>query len=235
MCEDCCPSEVIEDCELNKNCKTYEKAKDFINILARIANFTTKGTHGAFMFFSSPAAMYNRKGILKLDQNKILIEFSDQLETINFTELVNETIQGIIEKTYVYDNKTVSLCKIGGTQIINALNDSLTKMFNNSKGMREDAEKVAVLITDGIDTDSKGHDINKKHVEYNMTSQKYLEMAENFKQRKIKILAIGVGAVNDEFLKTLVQSPEHFITVKTFDNLVDNLTELIGSIICKGM
>ena len=205
-------------CQEQKKCNSYENGKAFINILARIANFTTNGSHGAFMLFCDPEMMKEKNSILGLDSSRNIIEFSDQLDTETYTKVVNNTIQRII------DNR--GACRIGDTKILNALDDSLTKMFQNSKGMREDAAKVAVLITDGKEASVIGD---------KPTLQDYKDMAENFKQRKIKVLAIGVGDVNDEFLKTIVQSPEHFINVDTFDNLVDNLTDLIGAMICKGM
>ena len=202
---------------MNKTqCNSYLKGKDFVNILARIANFTTNGSHGAFMLFSDPETTKKRNEALGLDSRKNLIEFSEKFDTNKFTKVVNDTIQGIIE-----DN---TLCKDGLTQIHMALVDSLSNMFQKSKGMREYAEQVAVLITDGEET---GDD--------DPTLQNYIETAERFKQRKIKVLAIGVGNVNDEFLNILVQSPQHFFKVDTFDNLVDNLTDMIGAIICKGM
>ena len=213
-----CPDE----CKFQNICESYDNARAFITILARIANFTTNGSHGAIMLFSGPKTMEERNSALQLDGSKNLIEFSDQFDTNNFTKRVNDTIQGIID---LFD-----LCNRGSTQILNALDDSLSKMFQNSKGMRENAEKVAVLITDGKETCSSGPGPCKTP-----TLQDYKEIAERFKQRKIKVLAIGVGDVDDEFLKTLVQSPEHFINVKTFDILLNNLTDLIGAIICKGM
>ena len=121
---------------------------------------------------------------------------------------------------------------MGTTDIIRALTGSLTLMFQSSSGMREYVEQVAILITDGQDTDDKGYSIKEGHDEYPRLLENYVEMAETFKQRKIKILAIGVGDVGEKTLNTLVQSPEHFIKVDTFADLLDNLTELIGSIMC---
>lgn len=208
-------------------CPEYPKAREFINILARIANFTTNGSHGAMMLFSDPATMQsiiNCCPIIGLDNSRNLIEFSDQLDTNSYTKVVNDTIQAILDTDYA--------CSHGATMILNALNDSLTKMFQKSNGMREDTEKVAVLITDGRDTTDRGDLISPDNPEL---LQNYTRIAENFKQRKIKIIVIGVGWVNEKTLKILVQSPEHLIKVDTFDNLVENLTDLIGAIICKGM
>ena len=210
-----------------KPCNNYEKGKDLINILARIANFTTNGTHGALMLFSDPKNMEIKNSILQLDSSRNLIEFSDLYDTKTYTKMVNKTIQGIL------DNKKA--CDIGSTKIIKALDDSLNKMFQNSKGMREYVEQVAVLITDGRDAGEDTNEVTEGHPEYLSYRQKYTEMAENFKQRKIKVVAIGVGEVNDEFLNILVQSPQYFIKADTFDILLNNLTDLIGDIICKGM
>ena len=219
-------------------------------MLSKIANFTMNGTHGAFMLFNAFKGM--KEEFQPVGPNPdtwiwdgVEVEFSDQIDLEHYQRTVNETIQNIYDQrpdpcfppdsTFECCTGYVDFCCTGRTDIIRALNGALTMMFQNSSGMREDAEQVAVLVTDGIDTNDNGDPITEENEDYPKLIQKYVEMAEKFKERKIKILAIGVGDVSEETLNILVQSPEHFIKVDTFDNLVDNLTDLIGAIICKGM
>ena len=175
------------------------------------------------------------------------VEFSDQTDLEHYQRTVNETIQNIYGQRPDpcrtpdpnHDECCVGLdyvnfCCQGYTNITRALNGALTMMFQNSSGMREDAEQVAILITDGVDY-KRGGPIDEEHPEYPQLKKRYIEIGEKFKERKIKILAIGVGDVGEETLNILVQSPDHFFKVDTFDTLVDNLTNLIGAIICKGM
>ena len=136
------------------------------------------------------------------------VEFSDQLDLDSYAEAINRTI----EKGPL----------AGGTKIINALVISLNRMFQTSSGMREDALQVAVLITDGTDNNPT----NKNE---------YIEIGQVFKKRQIKMLVVGVAATDDEDLKQLVQSPEHFFKADKFEDLIGNVTEVIGALICKGI
>ena len=167
------------------------------------------------------------------------IEFSDQIDLEHYQRTINETILNIYNRRprscdppakfpcCPKDPPNSMYCCQGRTDIIRALTGSLTLMLQSSSGMWEYVEQVAILITDGQDTDDKGYSIKEGHDEYPRLLENYVEMAETFKQRKIKILAIGVGDVGEKTLNTLVQSPEHFIKVDTFADLLNNLTELI--------
>ena len=168
------------------------------------------------------------------------VEFSDQNDLENYQRTINKTIQNLINQgpqscrlpDAVYDRCCAGrrdFCCGSATNITRALNTSLNMMFQNSSGMREDAEQVAVLITDGIDTTWPECSTEE------CLEKKYDELAKIFKERKIKILAIGVGAVSKKNLVRLVQSPEHFFLVESFDGLTENVTQLIGAIICKGI
>ena len=232
-------------------CTEYPKAREFINKLSNIANFTKNGTHGAFMLFQAFKGMKEEfQPDITTDPDSwiwdgVEVEFSDQIDLEHYQRTVNETIQNIYgqrpdpcfppNSTFACCSGYIDFCCTGRTDIIRALNGALSMMFQNSSGMREDAEQVATLITDGIDTDEEGEPIIEGHKEYPELIQNYVEMAEKFKEKKIKILAIGVGDVSEETLNILVQSPENFIKVDTFDNLIENLTDRIGAIICKGM
>ena len=214
-------------------CPNYPKARQFINVLSDIANFTKNGTHGAFMLFNAWKGMKEEFHPEKIEEG-VEIEFSEQLDLKQYQRTVGATIQNIY-------NQRPSSCTPGVcppcserypccsyfTDIVRALNTSLNMMFQSSSGMREDAEQVAVLITDGNDTDFL-------HPDEQELEKKYIELAQEFKERKIKILAIGVGDVSKKNLLLLVQSPEHFFQVESFDGLEDNVTQLIGAIICEG-
>ena len=98
-------------------------------------------------------------------------------------------------------------------------------MFQTNSGMRQDAVQVAVLITDGIDF---GRTVENPLSSYEATG--YI-----FNERKIRLLVVGVGDVDQEKLLKLVQSPEYFFKAEKFDELLDNVTEIIGALICEGI
>ena len=186
------------------------KAHKFIKDLANIANFKRNGGHGAFMIFS--------KNMPPEEMDKI--RFSEQQDLDNYLETIDSIID-VVNKTDCYDGS------YGATDIINALDVSLARMFQSSSGMREDAEQVAVLITDGQDSSYGG-----KIIPEGVLTPKYVEIAQRFKDRKIKILAIGVGDVSDTNLRRLVQSPQHFFKVEKFADLVGSVTKEVASVIC---
>ena len=173
------------------------QANKFINELIKIANFSQNGSHGALLRFSDERLS---------NEDMLEVKFSDQLDLNSYAEAINRTIE--------------KGSGPGGTNIINALDVSLDRIFQTSSGMREDAIKVAVLITDGDDGKS---------------GREYTERKELFKNRKIKILAVGLADTDDENLKELVQSSEHFFKADTFEDLIGNVTEVIGALICEGI
>ena len=179
--------------------ETYnEKAVEFINELIKIASFTQYGSHGALVRF----------GDENLPNDDMLeIKFSDQLDSNGFAEALNSSL---------------AKGNGGGTDIINALDVSLDRMFQTSSGMREDAVKVAVLITDG-----------KDYIDDN--ENEYTERGQLFKSRKIKLLVVGVADTDSKDLKQLVQSSEDFFQADKFEDLIGNVTEVIGALICKGI
>ena len=236
-------------------CTQYPKAKEFINKLSKIANFTLNGTHGAFMLFNAWKGMkMNDEKCMDVkfrpdNDEGIEIEFSDTTDLEHYQRTVNETIQNIYKRRHLepcepganeeccpfFVKDDCDYCCIGGTNIIKALNTSLNMMFQSSSGMRKDAEQVAVLITDGQDTGEPcdtDEDCDKFRQDL---EKKYDELAKIFKVKKIKILAIGVGKIDKDNLLRLVQSPEHFFPVESFDGLTEKVTQLIGAIICKGI
>ena len=173
------------------------QASKFINELIKIANFAQNGSHGALLRFSDERLS---------NEDMLEVEFSDQLDLNSYAEAINRTIEKGPGP--------------GGTNIINALDVSLDRIFQTSSGMREDVIQVAVLITDGDD---------------GKCGKEYTERKELFKNRNIKILAVGVGETDDENLKELVQSSEHFFKADKFEDLIGNVTEVIGALICEGI
>ena len=185
------------------------KADKFIKDLANIANIKRDGSHGAFMIFS--------RNMPPEEMDKI--RFSEQQDLDNYLENIDSVIDDV-NQTDCYNGR------YGMTDIIDALDVSLARMFQRSSGMREDAEQVAVLITDGRDT-KYGRSIPEGQL-----TPKYIELAQRFKDRNIKIFAIGVGDVSDTNLRRLVQSPQHYFHVETFDELVGNVTKEIATFVC---
>ena len=101
----------------------------------------------------------------------------------------------------------------GGTNIIDALNRGLDEMFVTSNGMRKDNEKTAIIITDGKDS----NDISM-----------YKEVAAKYQDRNIKLLVVGVGAIDREKLKALVGDQMDFFVAENFDQLQKTLVKEIA-------
>ena len=111
----------------------------------------------------------------------------------------------------------------GGTNIIKALNKGLDVMFQTKNGMREKSEKIAVLITDGRDKLP------------NITS--YQQVAERYRQRKIKLLVVGVGPVDTSKLKELVHDEKDFFIARNFTQLLKTVVKDVAEYVqgaCKG-
>ena len=97
----------------------------------------------------------------------------------------------------------------GGTNIINALNKGLEEMFQTKNGMRDESEKIAVLMTDGKD---KRKDIST-----------YKEVGKKYQERNIKLLIIGVGDVDRDLLKELVRDEKDLFVAENFDQLLNTV------------
>ena len=179
--------------------KRMVEARKFISEFIKIANFTQNGSHGALTIFSSKS-VFEPHEMLK-------IKFSEQLDVDDYLEAVDRITQADEDKNR-------------GTNIIYALDVSLSKMFQTNSGMRQDAIQVAVLITDGDDR---------------APESAYEERAKMFNERKIRVLVVAVGDVAREVLSKLVESPEHFFKAEKFEDLLDNVTEIIGALICEGI
>lgn len=113
----------------------------------------------------------------------------------------------------------------GGTNIIGALNMGLDSMFQTYNGMRQGSEKIAILITDGQD--------------YPITNSinSYRVVAEKHRQRKIKLLVVGVGFVDNNKLKELVDDPKDFFVANDFDELLKTFVKGVAESVqkpCKG-
>ena len=91
------------------------------------------------------------------------------------------------------------------------------QMFKENRGDREEAENVIILITDGKSKDPEDTE-----------TQAFLT-----RMAMVKIIAIGVGAANEEELKEIATDPdsEHVYLTKGF-NALFNLTEVLGTTLC---
>ena len=167
-----------------------EKAKEVVKKIVNIANFTVNGSHGAFMTFD----------IIPRGPN---VTFDDIASVDQFNEKIDDA----------------DCQDTGGTEIILALNFSLSNIFNYPNGIRDNTETVALLITDGEDGNEK---------------ELYVEMGEKFKEQDITLLVIAVGNVNEEKLSKLVQSPSYLFPANDWDVLDDRLIKAITAVICEG-
>ena len=90
-------------------------------------------------------------------------------------------------------------------------------MFKPENGMREDSSKMMILITDGQSSDGQ----------FNSLRQEY-------QNRKIQLLIVGVGNVNRRSLKKLVADEKDLFIAQNFDDLNQHFTKSVGQSICTG-
>ena len=93
------------------------------------------------------------------------------------------------------------------TRIDTALNVAYTQMFGAGSGVRQNARKVLVLLTDGEQSATSGS-----------VSPSVAVMP--FHKDKIKVLVIGIGpAVNARELMSVVAKPDYFYAAQNFNEL----------------
>ena len=147
-----------------------------------------------------------RASVITFNSNSLLrIKFKDHLNYNSFASAVDRLNQ-----------------RRGGTNIITALNKGLNDMFQARNGMRPESEKIAVLITDGRDSNS---------------ISRYQQVAEQYRQRKIKLLVVGVGSVDRNKLKELVQDQKDFFVATNFNELLKTFVKGVAENVqgaCKG-
>ena len=147
-----------------------------------------------------------RASVITFNSDSLLkIRFSDHLNYKSFERAVDSLHQ-----------------QSGGTDIIRALNKGLDEMFQTRNGMRQESEKIAVLITDGSDS-------NNIH--------SYRQVAESYRQRKVKLLVVGVGSVDRSKLKELVQDQRDFFVATNFNELLKTFVKGVAENVqgaCKG-
>lgn len=108
----------------------------------------------------------------------------------------------------------------GGTNIGSGLKVALDQMFQISNGMRPDSAKTLILITDGQDHTTD-----------------YPAFATKFRTANIKVIVIGVGAVDTSALSKLVedQATDLYIAAKFDDLKIGSFFKNVGESICNGM
>ena len=95
---------------------------------------------------------------------------------------------------------------MGGTRIDIGLEVAFTQMFNIVNGMRPTVPKAVVVITDG-----------KNNVDLEP-----LNAAEQFHDAGIKVIAIGVGDVDEDELLSLVKVENDLHLAEDFDQLISD-------------
>ena len=108
----------------------------------------------------------------------------------------------------------------GGTNIIRALRMGLDHMFQTRNGMRQDSSKIAILITDGQDSNR---------------ASSYSSIAADYKRRNIRLIVIGVGSVSRSKLERLVQNQKEDLFISgSFNTLLQTFVKSVGQTICTG-
>lgn len=114
-----------------------------------------------------------------------------------------ETVASIIKRTAY---------KPGSTNTASALANA-ADIFSIDYGSRPSAEKVVILITDGL-----------SNVDYHLT----VPNAQRLKARVNKVMAIGVGLDNTEEIRQIASDEKFMYTVQDFTLLEDVENDIVG-------
>ena len=142
------------------------------------------------------------------NESHLHIKFSDYQRYNDFSEAVDK-----LERAR------------GMTDIIGALDKGLREMFQPINGMRteEKVKKLAFLITDGISSLGKKERIH------------FTEMKEKYQRKDITLFVIGIGNVDEEKLKLLVEdSTKYYVHINNFEDLFHVLLKYVEQSECKG-
>ncbi|XP_073238208.1 collagen alpha-1(XIV) chain-like [Porites lutea] len=102
----------------------------------------------------------------------------------------------------------------GGTRTDIAMDKSMEEMFKVDHGQRPDVPHVLFVLTDGK-TSSR--------------SKPYEKVLKAYKDRGVKVVAIGVGPSvdNKELTEIAMGQPDNVVHVQQFDQLVSKLDEIV--------
>lgn len=106
----------------------------------------------------------------------------------------------------------------GSTNTAGALRVMRNEMFTSANGARKKADKIGIIITDGVS---------------NVNYHKVIPEAEKIRQKGIHLLAIGVGLNNTVELDGIAGRPENKLNIDRFDELEFKLDTFIRSV-CSG-
>lgn len=171
----------------------WSDEKTFVNKIADSIDMSVNGGHAAVTVFSNSA--------------QLKIKFDD---FYTYSDPPNPPINS-------FEEAVDGLSFIGsGTRIDKALEVAYEEMFQETNGMRLDATKYLVLITDG-----RQNGVN------------YAEWANKFVNANIRVIVIGVGNVNENDLLDLVAVDSDLHLAKNFDELL-NSTFIQNINLCNG-
>ena len=190
-----------------------EGAIRLLREIARVANFSPNGSHGALSTFAGTNESF---AYLKFNGEGLIYDVDGDIKGV-FNQTVDTFNKVVIDKCL--ENDLCACTRGTGTDIISGLNYSLANIFNIASGMRKDTSKVAVLITDGQDYQS---------------NEIYKNMGLEYGERDITLLVLGVGAVDATRLKLLVQSPSFYFPASDWEELDAVFIDAIIAVLCEG-
>ena len=170
----------------------WEDEKTFVKRIAQTINLSLDHGHGAVTVFSNDATLN--------------IKFSDYYTYSDPSPAVDSFEEAVDTLSFL----------AGGTRIDRGLEVAYEQMFNETNGMRADATKYLILITDG---QQAGLD--------------YADWGNRFSNANIRVIVIGVGLVNQDDLLNLVAVDSDLRLADNFDELLNDT--FIGNVeLCDG-
>ena len=193
----------------------WETEEAFVNRVAERINISPDGGHASVSLFSSEGKYWSvEKGKWAKNMNphaELKIKFSDYMVFSNPDAPMNSFEEGVNALPYWG----------GQTRIDKALEVARKDMFQESNGMRPDAPKTLVFITDGVQT-SCYNNLWEKSTTRPKPCMDIEPFLAYFREQKIRLIAIGVGGVDKAALLKLVEDPSDFHLAEDFNVLLSD-------------
>ena len=172
----------------------WPRIQNFINVLAAEIEISKKGPHLAVTTFGR--------------YSELRIPFSRHESLSSFIQDVN----------------SIPPARSSATDMIDGLNRALNDMFIERNGMRRDAPKTLIFMTDGICTPPTS-----------CFDSFFIEVKQKFIDRRIKIIGIAVGnTIRESQIKSILEDSKNYYHLASFSLLTQK--SFVRSLsVCDGM
>lgn len=162
---------------------------------------------------------------------------SDKVGIVSFATSSKEPIDSYLTSNFDDSKKIIENISIenGTTQYTNIFDAvrSSSQELTSIRSRGGNVSRILVLLTDGVANNPRNPEGGTESDDILYAESLALEEASKAKREDIKIFTIGLGgSINEEFLKKLASSPEHYYFAPTSENL-KSIYQSISSNICQ--